>query len=331
MSKRAQIAARIALFALLVTTVGCALLRPLPSPILIDAPDRPALFLDSSADAAQIGYLGDDVPLEITGRAREGRVPVRIDGALRTRGFVDVERLTLRVQRRGRIRGTPIYVGPNDVVGIRGKVGRRSSVRAQARLHGRALGPSYEGTYPREGLAVTSAPLDAQPPDVGEPYVVPAATAVPLHEAPDTAQAYELPPQHESYEVRVLNRAQHWLAVRAGEGPYLIGWTPLALERAHAEVPSAHARHGSDTPGSASGTSLPVRLVNEPGALKRVAAGSKVVFGDQVIGVLKRDGYARVVQEYQQAGYADVFVAADDQVALRGLVRASDLREPSAK
>jgi hypothetical protein len=75
------------------------------------------------------------------------------------------------------------------------------------------------------------------------------------------------------------------------------------------------------------GTSpLPARLVDEPGALKRVAAGTKVIFGDGVIGVFKQPGYARVVQLHQD--YADVFTAADDDVTLRGLVRVVDLSDP---
>ncbi|MET0284669.1 MAG: hypothetical protein ABW352_09375, partial [Polyangiales bacterium] len=111
------------------------------------------------------------------------------------------------------------------------------------------------------------------------------------------------------------------------EGPYLIGLTSAALTPALAPI-AQPVPQASEAFADVNGVRLPARLANEPGALKRVAAGTKVVFGDAVIGVLKRDGYARVVRAYEEAGYADVFVAADDDVALRGLVRAVDLSEP---
>jgi hypothetical protein len=111
----------------------------------------------------------------------------------------------------------------------------------------------------------------------------------------------------------------------------LIGWTnlPLSANNALAQLDVA-APKSNDALAAVNGVSLPARLANEPGELKRVAAGTKIVFGDAVIGVLKREGYARVVRAYDEAGYADVFVAVDDAVALRGLVRAVDLRDADA-
>ncbi len=351
------------------------MLSKLPSPMLVDAGDQPALYLSSEPGAAQIGYLSEHVPLQLIGRARDGRVPVRIEGALRTRGFVDERMLALRVQRRGRLRGTPLYVGPDDVVLVTGSSGQRVNVHAQARLHGQPFGAAYDGSYPLEGLAAQAAPVESPRPEPGVIYTVPANVVVPLFEAPGSSAVGELPAEHEAYTVQVVNRAESWLAVRAGEGPYLIGWTNAALLPASAPTPSAPAptptveappiaAPPAEAPPLAApplaappiegvaevaaplaapvlpppstadaaldavnGVRLPVLLANEPGALKRVAAGTKVVFGDAVIGVLKRDGYARVVQAYEQAGYADVFVAANDDVALRGLVRAVDLSD----
>jgi hypothetical protein len=300
----------------LLTLSACA---RLPSPALLRAGDQPVLFLGSEPSAAQIGYVSADVPVTITGRPQHGRVPVRIDGALRTRGFVDEHQLALRVQRRGRVRGTPIYVAPDDELRVLGGL-RRLRVRAQAQLHGKPLGPAYEGTYPRQGLAARAAPADALQPEPGQPYGVPAGMALLLCDAPGGAPVLELPAQRLPYEVRVLNSHEGWLAVRAGDGPYLIGWTPAAL----APLTSASA---SALRAPVKGA-LPARITSEPGALKRVAQGTRVVFGDTVIGVLEQPGYARVVKAYEPEGYADVFVAADDGVALRGLVRAADLSEP---
>lgn len=306
---------RIALVALV---SACA---RLPSPALLRSGDQPALFLGSEPSAAQIGYVSSDVPVTITGRAEHGRVPVRIDGALRTRGFVNEVQLALRVQRRGRVRDTPVYVGPNDQLHVSGGL-RRARVLAQARLHGKPLGPAFEGTYPRIGLAAQPAPANAQPPEPGQPYGVPSGMALLLCDKPGGEPVLEVPAQSKPYQVRVLNIHQGWLAVRAGDGPYLIGWTPAGL------TPITDTK-SAESPAPAK-SALPARLASEPGALKRVAQGTKVVFGDSVIGVLKQPGYARVVKAYEQEGYADVFVAADDGVALRGLVRAADLSEPPA-
>jgi hypothetical protein len=312
----------------LVLCTGCGLFARLPSPVLIQAGDQPALFLGSEADAAQIGYLSGHVPLQVLGRARGGRVPVRIDGSLRTRGYVDERMLALRVQRRGRLRGTPVYVGPNDVVLVTGNEGARLRVRAQAKLRGQPFGPHYDGSYPSEGLAAQAAPSEAPRPEPGSAYTVPANTVVPLFDQPGSAASGELPALPEPYTVTVVNHTDGWLALRAGDGPYLIGWTPAALTPAPASEPApAPAREELAEPHA---VRLPARLANEPGALKRVAAGTKVVFGEEVIGVLKRDGYARIVHAYDDAGYVDVFIAADDDVALRGLVRAVDLSEPAS-
>jgi hypothetical protein len=309
---------------LIALCTGCA---HLPSTMLVNAGDQPALFLGSEASSAQIGYLSERVALQITGRTRAGRVPVRIEGALRTRGFVDARALALRVQRRGRVRGTPLYVGPDDVVLVTGSEGKRLRVHAQARLRGQPLGNAFDGSYPREGLGAQPADADAQAPDPGAVYTVPANTAVPLFESPAGAAITELPALPEAYSVTVVNRSENWLAVRAGDGPYLIGWTTAPLV-AETVPPITVPTPASDVLNATHGVSLPARLANEPGALKRVAAGTKIVFGEAVIGVLKSEGYARVVQAYEQAGYADVFVAADDDVALRGLVRTVDLSDP---
>jgi hypothetical protein len=143
-------------------------------------------------------------------------------------------------------------------------------------------------------------------------------------------------------EVRVISEQEGWLAVRAGNGPYLIGWTNLGLSK----IDGPSAAPADTAPTTASGAALPpiaapvsgaaaaadsqasggvpARLVNEPGELRRVAAHSKVVFGDQVIGVFKAEGWARIIHTYG-SGFADVFAAADDRVAIRGLMRTVDL------
>jgi hypothetical protein len=55
-----------------------------------------------------------------------------------------------------------------------------------------------------------------------------------------------------------------------------------------------------------------------------VRAGARVRFDGRVVGVLTRPGLAREMRRHPQ-GEVDVFVAVDDDVALRGMVRARDV------
>jgi hypothetical protein len=149
-----------------------------------------------------------------------------------------------------------------------------------------------------------------------------------------------LPAQPALSEVRVISEQDGWLAVRAGSGPYLIGWTHVGLHKVEGEAaaspslptadpsasapPAAATEATNQSPAEVNSRGVPARLINEPGQLRRVAAHSKVVFGEQVIGVFKTEGWARVIHTYD-SGFADVFAAADDRLAIRGLMRTSDL------
>ncbi|MDB4987186.1 MAG: hypothetical protein JWN04_2364 [Myxococcaceae bacterium] len=291
------------------------------------AEDRPALFLTAEPGSAQIGFVSSEVALELTGPAVLGRVPVRIEGPLSTQGYVAADQLSLRVQKRGRIRGTPAYVGPDDRVRVLGpdREAGRLRVEVSPRLGERALG-RYEGSFPRSGLAVSRAPDAEAAPEPGVRYRVPALTAVPLFElpatgsAPDVAPIAELAPQPEPYEVSVVRVVEGWLAVRAGSGPYLIGWTHAPL----LALPEAASPPGRASRSALAAGELPTRLAHEQGELRRVSPQTRVLFGSQLIGVFKTAGWARVQREYP-GGFVDVFAAADDDVALRGVVRSVDL------
>ena len=317
----------------LVLAVGCAGTprreSALPTQVLLLPSEGPSLFLGAGPDAAQIGFVTHSVALEPTGAPQLGRVPVRIDGPLRARGYVAAERVGLRVLRRGRIRGTPVYVAPDNLVQLVGPDREPGRLRVRA-LPALAEQPSvpYEGSYPREGLAASAAPADALAPDPGTRYRVPAQTELTLFEAPLRARVATLAPAAQDYELRVLNTTPGWLAVRVGSGPFLIGWTQAALVPVPASEPQPAAP--AEEPGlvrltqAAGDAAVPARIARETGELRRVVAGAKITFGTQVIGVLKQQGWARVLHVYD-AGMVDAFVAVDDGLALRGLVRSVDL------
>jgi hypothetical protein len=70
---------------------------------------------------------------------------------------------------------------------------------------------------------------------------------------------------------------------------------------------------------------VPERLAAEDTRpLWRVPSGTRLRFDDDVIAVFEAEGYAREMNRYD-TGEVDVFVAVDDTVAIRGMVRADDL------
>jgi hypothetical protein len=290
---------------------------------LVTGSDRPVLFAGTESDAPVFGFIASDTEVLVTGPAQNGRVPVRIDGALRVKAFVPEELLAMRVQRRGRVRGTPTYVGPNDVLHVLGPASEpgRLRVRVAPRVGNKRIGP-FEGTYPIEGLAAQKAPTAAEQPAPGTAHVLPPGRALSLFDAPGGSAAVEIPPQAAPLSVMVIADEQGWRAVRIGDGPYVIGYTqdPLTQEI----EPPAPAAPVERAPGA-----MPKQLQNEGGAAKRVAPETRVLFNEQVVAVFKAEGWARVLAEYPE-GQVDVFAAADDGVAVRGLVPASALSEPSA-
>ena len=285
---------------------------PVPEVRLSAETDAPALFLGAEPEAPVVGFLGPDVVLELAGPSQAGRVPVRIRGALWTRGFVPEELLVLRAQRAGRVRGTPVFLGPNDPVNVLGpgeKEGRLR-IRAVPRVAGLKLA-AFEGSYPAVGLAAQRADQAEALPD-GEAYELPAQTALVLYDKPDGEKQLELPPASSALPLRLLSSANGWSAVRLGTGPYLAGYTNAALVRGvEAASPSRPAK---PTPAG-----MPTRLAKESGTLKRVAAGTKVSFGEKVIARLHDPGLARVLATYP-SGEVDALIAVNDEVTVRGLV-----------
>ncbi len=94
-----------------------------PGELLTDEGTGPALYLHEGANSAAVGYVSPGIRVRISGAPEGDRVPVRISGPLKVRAWLTVSRLAARVQQRGRVPGTPAYVGPNDLVGIRGDAG----------------------------------------------------------------------------------------------------------------------------------------------------------------------------------------------------------------
>lgn len=285
---------------------------------MVSAPsNEPTLFLTAQSNSPVLGFLGDGVLLDVLGPANAGRVPVRVRSAMQVRAYVPETLLTLRVQRHGRVRGTPIYLAADNTVQVIGEEGpSRLRVRASPRLGTRSLSP-FEGSFPTVGLG-TAHPSNPEQPPAGEPYVLPANTPLKLYEKPNGEVLTELAPQPLAVHARVLSVRGNWYAVRVGDGPYLVGYTDAPLQKASEEAAASQ-------PAQSASAALPTRLQSEAGELRRVVKGAKVSFDGRVVAKLDQEGYARVLNTYP-SGEADALVAIDNDVTVRGLVKLTDLK-----
>ena len=259
---------------------------------LLTAGDEPVLFLGPERDAPAVGYAAKDLVVRIVGPAKGARTPVQIDGPLEVRGYVPNELLSLRVQRRGRLRDTSIYLGPNDRVRVLGPASEPGRVRVAAAPLIIGYGSTvYEGTYPVQGLATKPAPKSAQPPEPGAPHQLAAGLPFSLFDAPDGKLVFSPKASPLALDLTVLRKEGSWYAVRVGTGPYLIGYTNAPLTPQKQALGSiARPREGSKVDRVEG--AVPARLMQERGALKRVVAGTALLFNNAPIAVLHQDAWA---------------------------------------
>lgn len=298
---------------------------PVTSAFLNAKADQPALFLGSEPDSPAFGYAQGAVVTPL-GPVRDGRVPVRIEGPLRVEANVPVEQLAVRVQRRGRLRGTPVYLAPGDrlkLVGHGEKPGRVTAL-AVPMLEGRPLG-RFQGSYPAAGLAGDLPKPDAPLPEAGTPFVLPAGSPLTLCDAPRGKPVATVGPFPFEAQVAVLSSEGGWSAIRIGSGPSLVGYTDTKLTPLPEGV--APAASSSLQAKVHNPLLLPARLNGEPGPVKRVRAGTRVSFNEHVVAVFEQDGWARVIAQYPD-GQVDVIAAIDDEVTVRGLVPFDSLLDP---
>jgi hypothetical protein len=286
----------------------------------------PGLFLGPESNAPSFGFLSEGVALEIAGLPERGRIPVRVRSGMRVRGYFPMQRLEAVVLQRGRIRDTPIYVGPSDRVRVLGGAGGgRTLVSVTPRLVSTegvpvAL-PSYEGSFPAVGLGADVMP--GAEPVPGTPIVIRGEAPVQVYDSPGGRLLVTLPPAatFTGYEVR---RDGGMSAVLLGDGPYLAGYvsiTPITSTPKQKPAPRGFA---------AAGVPERIRENAEGSPLFRVAAGTRVTFDGVTIASVDELGWAWEIVRYDETGEVDVLVAVDDAVAVRGMVPVESLRPPAA-
>lgn len=286
----------------------------------------PALYTGPEDDAAAFGYLNPGVRVRLESGVQNGRVQALVAGPLPTKGWIPAGRLAAYAQRRGRVDGTPFYLGPNDLVNVLGPSAEEGRMRIAVRpwLGGSTFLDAQVGTFPADRLGDRPVdPATVEAPTEGRCYRLPEGQTVPVYDRPGGQAVVSLPPQDPPGTVVVLRERAPWYGIRAGYGPYVVGYVQVPLTPCDGPRPAPE-------PMVPSGGERPYWMTLQAGNLHRVAAGTRVTFGrdpdgrPRVVARLREQGWAREIGR-QDDGTVDAFIAVNDDVALRGLVPASAL------
>jgi hypothetical protein len=297
-----------------------------PRVLVVMPGSGPALYLGSEDESPAIGYVTGGTRVRIDGPPRNGRVPVTVAGGLAARGWVPLGRVGAYVTQRGRIEETPTYVGIGDLVGILEQTDGGFRVQVGPWL-GRAendrLGP-WTATLPASWLGADRASEPDTSLTPGENRRLPAGQEVAVYDRPNGRVLSTLPAADPPHTVVVLRERAGWAGIRAGVGPYLVGYIRSEQLTAAEGPPRATYQ-----PARAGADGMPARIGAEDGTLHRVSQGARVRFLDRTIARLRSTGWAREIGRVGD-GRLDLYVAVDDSMAIRGLVRERDLEGSAA-
>lgn len=294
--------------------------------VLVVAPGQgPALYAAADDNAPPFGYLTEGVRVRVNGPPENGRLPVTVGGQLVVHGYVPLARLRAYVNQRGRIDGTPAFLGANDPVGIVSQSSDgsfRVEIRPRLGREGAAdLGP-FVGSVPGDWLVDHPEADGDTGLSPGEFRSLPAATEVPVYDRPGGAVIARLPALDPPLTVVVIRSRDGWNGVRVGVGPFLVGYIQGELAASSADqlgtrpvAPSVEVAEGH----------MPERIAVEEGALFRVASGTWVRFYGEQVARLRADGWAREMSRTAGSEDVDVYVAVDEGCAVRGVVAGSAL------
>lgn len=295
-----------------------------PSVLVVGPGTGPALFAASDDSAPPFGYLSEGIRVRLDGGPVNGRIPVTVGGALVIHGFVPLTRLVAYVNQRGRIEGTPAYLGMNDPVGIVSQSSDGSfRVEIRPRL-GRAgapdLGP-FVGSVPGDWLVDRPAADGDTGLNPGEFRSVPAGQEVPVYDRPGGNVVARLPALDPPLTVVVLRSRDGWNGVRVGVGPFLAGYIQGELAPSTAEALGTRPTAPASTVAEGQ---MPGRIAEEEGALYRVEPGTRVTFYGEEVARLRGQGWAREMSRASGEDL-DVYVAVDNGAAIRGMVPQASL------
>lgn len=281
----------------------------------------PALYAGPEDAAPAFGHLGDGARVRVEGPPSGQRIPVTVGGGMVVRAWAQLNRLAAFTTRRGRVDGTPVYVGVGDPVSILGRQDDGSyRVIVRPRLGRPEIDDTlvgYAATMAADWLNEGSGETVDEGLTPGEPMRLPPGQETLLYDRPGGSVVARLPALDPPLTVVVLRRREGWSGVRIGVGPFLAGYVQAELAPSTMEAVGERPRR-SATEG------IPRRIAAETGPLHRVRAGTRVRFYGEEVATLRRDGWARELSP-RQGNEADVYVAVDDGVAIRGVVPVSAL------
>jgi hypothetical protein len=280
---------------------------------------RPAIYAGPEEDAPRFGYLRPGVRMRVEGEAQNGRVEVTLAGALATRAWVPLERLALYAQRSFRLEGTRAYVGANDLVEVV-TTNEDGSYRIRVRpwLGGHDyLGP-FEGTVPADALADRPTEGEVEPLRAGECFTSPSGVTAPVYANRERESLGELPAVEGGIPVTVMRQGGGWFGARVGFGPYVLAYLQGDYVACGGPTPAPRPRFAP-----AEVADRPAWMDGHAGELLRVASGTRLQVREQTVARLRAEGWAR--RNGEMDGGIDVFVAVNDDVALRALAPAEAL------
>ncbi len=288
-----------------------------PRVLVVTPGTGPALYLGHESNAPAVGYLAAGTRVRMESAPTNDRVEVLVGGALATKGWVPLSRLGAYAQERGRVEGTRAYLAAGDLVSLAAPEGDTWRIESRPWLGGeRFLGP-FVGTFAAAQLASDPPEGEVEGLSPGECYRLPAGQTVTVYERPNGEAIASLPATDPPLAVTVLRERGGWYGARIGFGPYLTGYVQGALTACDGEMPAPE-------PVRPAGGERPFWMSQEQGNLHRVAAGTRVRFHGRTIARLRGEGWARELGR-QDGDLVDVFLAADDGAAIRGLVPADSL------
>jgi hypothetical protein len=291
-----------------------------PTVLNVGPGQGPALYAAGDDGAPPFGYLSEGVRVRVNGPPVNGRLPITVGGQMVVHGWVPLSRLVAYVNQRGRIEGTPAFLGANDPVGIVSQSSDgsfRVEIRPRLGREGAAdLGP-FIGSVPGDWLVDHPEADGDTGLSPGEFRHLPPSTEVPVYDRPGGAVIARLPALDPPLTVVVIRSRDGWNGVRVGVGPFLIGYIQGELEESSADqlgtrpTPEATAVEAGH---------MPERIAVEEGALFHVQSGTWIRFYGEQVARLRAEGWAREMSRTSGSTDVDVYVAVDDGVAVRGVV-----------
>lgn len=289
-----------------------------PDVMVVMAGEGPSLYLGPEGESPAIGYVTKGARVRIDGPEQNGRVPVTVGGRMISRGWMPLTRLGLYATQRGRVDGTPVYLAPGDLVSVLGRNADGTYRVGLGPWLGRSVGDRigpYDGTLEAEWLSAT-APDAERALNPGENRLLPEGRDTLVYDQPGGNVIARIPPASPPHTVVVLRSRGDWHGIRAGVGPFLIGYVEGTL--AEADGPP----RAQWSPPQRSDGEMPEVIAHEEGPLLRIQPGTEVRFLDRVIARVRSQGWARQVTVVG-SDQLDVFVAVDDTCSVRGLVPTS--------